>query len=145
MDRKRPLATKFEKRYSTDTVRHYLTKYGMKFLVENFDWNESDIKYLPKILKQDNLHVDHRTATIDCQISLDLACQKRQVEVLFCDAYFDKVDKNPINKKYKSKTAILMDKSNSIKADLVFMLQTTKQKELYFLEFENGKRYQKSS
>ena len=103
MERTRPLATKFEKRYSTDTVRHYLTKHGMKYLVENFGWNESEIKYLPKILKQDNLHVDHRTATIDCQISLDLACQKRNVEVLFCDSYFDKVDKNPFNKKYKSK------------------------------------------
>ena len=54
------------------------------------------------------------------------------------DRYFDTVGNNKLDRNLKSKTAFLFDAKNSVKADLVFMLQTPKQKELYVVELENG-------
>ena len=143
-DRIKPLAATIPNRPINVKAKNFLTKRGKEFLVKNYGWDASSIKFLPKIPENDNNGADHRTATIDCQIAIDLECENDDTISIFCDTYFDKVDDNPFNKKHKSKTAILIDSKNSIKADLVFMLKTTKQKELYFLEVENGKDSGKS-
>ena len=138
MERRKPLASKIPNRIITIPAKHFLTKYGKDFLVDTFDWNESQVKYLKKNPEKDTQDSKHRTTTIDCHIELNLCCQRDGVELLFCDAYFDMVGNNRMNRNLKSKTAILWNEKESIKADLVFILLTSKQKELYFLEIENG-------
>ena len=112
-ERTKPLASKVRKRYVTDTVKFFLTKHGKKYLIKNQNWREDEIKYVPQSnidLKQ----IDHVISTIDCQIGLHIACQNSDVEVLFCDTYFDKVRDNQINKKLKSKTAFLFNQKESV-------------------------------
>lgn len=141
---KRPLIRKIPHRNGTP-VKHYLTSIGKNVLLELYnDLNDEDIHFVPSILYTDTQDQKHRTTTIDLQIELDLFCQKEQIEVFFCDRYFDTVGNNRINKNLKSKTAFLYKESKSVKADMVFMIQTKKQKELYVLELENGRDSKKA-
>jgi hypothetical protein len=59
--------------------------------------------------------------------------------MLFCDRYFDTTGNNRGDRNLKSKTAFHYTDTKTVKADLIFSLQTTKQKELYIVELENGK------
>lgn len=143
-DSKRPLVRKIPHR-NGEPAKHYLTPKGKEILLELYDDLDADkILTVPKILYTDTQDQKHRTTTIDIQIELDFACQRNHIDILFCDRYFDTVGNNRIDKNLKSKTAFVFEGKKSVKADLVFMLQTSKQRELYILELENGKDTKKA-
>lgn len=142
---KRPLLKKIPHRVGHE-VKHYLTKRGKDMLL---DWHEhleeNNILYPKGAILTDTQDQKHRTTTIDIQIELDLTTEQTEgVHLLWADRYFDTVGNNRISKNLKSKTAVLYDDKHSVKADLIFMLQTNTQKELYLVELENGKDTKKA-
>lgn len=141
--RKRALVKKIPHRVGV-AAKFFLTKKGKDLLVEEYDMKEENILYPKGVIKTDTQDQKHRTQTISFQISLDKSCKKNNISVLFCDRYFDTVGNNRMNKDLKSKTAVLYSPTKSVKADIIFMLETHKQKELYLLELENGKDTKKA-
>lgn len=140
---KRPLVQKIPHRIGSE-VKVYLTKRGKNILVDFYELEESQIHFQKGTMYTDTQDQKHRTSIIDLHISLDQACKDNNVELLFCDRYFDFTGSNRINRDLKSKTAIIYEGQKTIKADMVFMLQTDKQKELYLAELERGKNTQKA-
>ncbi len=135
---KRPYVRKIPHAFGTP-VKHYLTKRAKTILVDLYEVPEASINYPKGTILTDTQDQKHRTGTITIQIELDLACQAEGLELLFCDRYFDTTGNNRIARNLKSKTAFHCTDSKTIKADLIFSLQTSKQQEYYVLELENGK------
>ena len=141
---KRPLIRKIPHN-NGEPAKHYLTKRGKEVLLDLCeDIQAEHIHIVPTILYTDTQDQKHRCTTIDIQIALDTTCVSHNLEMLFCDRYFDTVGNNRIDKNLKSKTAFVYEANKSVKADIIFMLQTSKQKELYVLELENGKDTKKA-
>ena len=141
---KRPLIRKIPHR-NGEPAKHYLTAKGKEVLLELYDdLNNEQIHFVPSIIYTDTQDQKHRTNTIDIQIDLDFACAKEEIECLFCHRYFDTTGNNRTDKNLKSKTAFLYDEGKSVKADMVFMLETKKQKELFVVELEQGKNTKKA-
>lgn len=141
---KRPLVRKIPHR-NGEPAKHYLTNKGKEVLMELYcELEADDIHVVPNIIYTDTQDQKHRCTTIDIQIELDFACEKYEVDLLFCDRYFDTVGNNRVEKNLRSKTAFVYEGKKSVKPDIVFMLQTSKQKELYVVELENGKDTKKA-
>lgn len=143
---RQPLIKKIPHRMGVE-AKHYLTKRGKKELLELYEDLDAEKILCPiGAILTDTQDEKHRTTTIDIQIEIDLACEEKQIPVLFTDRYFDKVGNNRVSKNLRSKTAVLYQENpaKSIKADMVFMMQTSTQKELYFVELERGKNTKKS-
>jgi len=138
-----PFVKSIPHRFGTE-MKHYLTKKGATVLNEYYDTPIEEIKFPKGTIVQDTQDEKHRTSTIDCEIEINLHCEKEDATILMSDRYFDKVGDNRINKNLKSKTAFLFNKNNSVKADLITMIQTSSQKELFVLEIENGKDSKKA-
>lgn len=141
---RKPLVGKIPHRIGSE-VKHYLTKKGKEILVESFDYSEEQIQFPKGKIITDTQDQKHRTTIINFHIDLDFACQENGIELVFCDRYFDTVGNNRIDRNLKSKTAILYTKSKSVKADMIFLLQTLSQPELFLLELENGKGTKKAA
>ncbi|MEL6669855.1 MAG: hypothetical protein AAFP08_12845 [Bacteroidota bacterium] len=135
---KRPYIKKIPHRVGTP-IKHFLTKRGKDALVELYHLQESDINYPIGSILTDTQDQKHRTSIISIQIEVDLAAQAEGLEMLFCDRYFDTTGNNRVDKNLKSKTAFHCTDTQTVKADLIFSLQTPKQQEYYVLELENGK------
>lgn len=142
-DRRTPFVASIPHRIGTE-VKHYLTAKGKNLLVDFYGLEEDSIHYPIGKITTDTQDQKHRTSIISIQIDLDFQAQASQFSVLFCDRYFDTVGNNKVKKNLKSKTAILFEDSKSLKADMVFALQTSKQKELFLVELENGKDTKKA-
>ena len=123
-------------------AKFYLTKRGADVLLE-LDWKDTNIHYPKSRITTDTQDQKHRTCIIDLHISLVRDSSSEQTQVLFCDRYFDTVGSNRVSRNLKSKTALPW-KNKSVKADMVFMLKTPYQKELYIVELENGKDVKKT-
>lgn len=136
-DRRAPFVGSIPHQIGTE-VKHYLTAKGKDLLVEFYGVEEESIHYPIGKITADTQDQKHRTSIISIQIELELQLQDTHFTIPDCDRYFDTVGNNKINKNLKSKTAILFENSKSLKADMVFSIQTSRQKELYFLELENG-------
>ena len=126
------------------SAKFYLTRKGKERLMNLYNLDEAGIKFPIGTIVTDTQDKKHRTATIDIQIELDFACEKREIEILLCDRYFDTTGNNRIDKNLASKTAIIYEGKKTLKADIVFLLLIKKQKELYLLELENGKDTKKA-
>ena len=101
---------------------------------------EEEIKFPKHKIKKDTSDdkEKHRALTIDFQIELDLACAREDIQVLFCDRYFDKTG-NTRDRNLKSRTALIFEGDKTLEADMTFMLQLENgQNELYLFEQENG-------
>ncbi len=142
-DRRTPYVASIPHRIGTE-VKHFLTAKGKDLLVDFYGLEEDAIHYPIGKITTDTQDQKHRTSIISIQIEMELQAQADHFSILFCDRYFDTVGNNKVSKNLKSKTAILFDDSKSLKADMVFCLQTSKQKELYLLELENGKDTKKA-
>ena len=142
-DRKVPYVKKIPHRFGIES-KHYLTSKGKDVLTELYDRPEEEIRYVKGVITTDTQDQKHRSSLIDIQIELDLAAARNQIEMEFCDRYFDKTGNNRVNRNLKSKTAVIYEGNKSLKADMIFMLKTHKQKELYLLELENGKDAKKA-
>ena len=141
---KRPLVRKIPHR-NGEPAKHYLTKKGKEVLLELYDDLDADKMHsFSSILYTDTQDQKHRTTTIDIQIEINLSCQEQGLELLSIDRYFDVVGNNRISKNLRSKTAFHYDENRSVKTDIIFFVQTPKQKEMYVLELENGKDTKKA-
>ena len=125
-------------------AKFYLTKRGANILIDHGGLKEEDIHYPKSKITTDTQDQKHRTGIIDLHISLVKDSSAEKAELLICDRYFDTVGSNRINRNLKSKTALPYDESKSLKADMITMLKTPLQKELYIIELENGKDSKKS-
>ena len=142
-DRRTPFVASIPHRIGTE-VKHYLTAKGKDLLVDFYGLEEEGIHYPIGKITTDTQDQKHRTSIIDIQIELDKQAEERRIPVLFCDRYFDTVGNNKVDRNLKSKTAFVFEDSKTLKADMVFSLQTIKQNELYLLELENGKDTKKA-
>jgi hypothetical protein len=127
-----------------EEVKHYLNEKAILVLKELSGLEEQEIHCPRGTILTHTQDQAHRTSIINFHITLDLACQKAGVALLFCDRYFDTVGNNRVEKNLKSKTAFEVTGSSSIKPDVTFMLQSTLQKELFLVELENGRDSKKS-
>jgi len=125
-------------------AKFYLTQKGKEVLMKLYNLDEGVVLFPKGVIHTDTQDQKHRTSTIDIQIELDLSCQKRDIEILLCDRYFDTTGNNRIAKNLASKTAIIYEGKKTLKADFTFMLLIQRQKELYLLELENGKDSKKA-
>lgn len=139
---KRPYVRKIPNRPATP-VKFYLTKKGKDALIQLYDCDPETILLPKTIIYTDTQDQKHRTSIISIQIAFDLACLEQRMPMLFCLRYFDSTGNNRIDKNLKSRTAFHFTDTQTVKADLIFAIQTAKQKELYILELENGKDTQK--
>jgi hypothetical protein len=142
-DRRSPYVASIPHRIGSE-VKHFLTSKGKDLLAESYCLDEESIHYPVGKITTDTQDEKHRTSIISIQIEMELQAQTRGLQVLFCDRYFDKVGNNKVDKNLKSKTAVLFEDGKSLKADMIFSLETSKQKELYMLELENGKDTKKA-
>lgn len=142
-DRRTPYVASIPHRIGSE-VKHYLTAKGKELLINLYDLDESKAHCPIGKITTDTQDEKHRTSLISIQIEFDLQLRNENSSIIFCDRYFDTVGNNKTDKNLKSKTAILFEDSKSLKADMVFAVQTPKQKELYFLELENGKDSKKA-
>lgn len=114
-------------------AKFYLTKKGADYLLET---HEMQAHYPIAKITTDTQDTKHRTALIDLHIAFS------RFDLVFFDRYFDKTG-NAREGSLNSKTAIKTSKG-IVKPDAIFMIQTSKQKELYVLELEMGKDKKKS-
>ena len=142
-ERRTPYVASIPHRIGTE-VKHYLTAKGKDLLVDFYGLEEDIIHYPIGKITTDTQDQKHRTSIIDIQIELDKQAEERRFPVLFCDRYFDTVGNNKVDRNLKSKTAFVFEGNKTLKADMVFSLQTIKQNELYVLELENGKDTKKA-
>ena len=125
------------------STKFYLTKRGKELLVSHFDIEVESIHFPKGKITTDTQDQKHRTRIIDLHLALENEYTKQDCDLLFCHRYFDTIGNNRINRNLKSQTALPFN-SNSVKADMIFMLQTPLQKELYIVELENGRDTKKA-
>lgn len=139
---KKPYVRTIPHRFGTES-KHYLTKRGKEVVVELREREEESVRFPVAQIKTDTQDQYHRTTTIDLHILVDQQALEKDVEVLFCDRYFDSTGSNRVARNLKSKTAIIYEGRKTLKADMTFMLRTPRKKELYLLELENGQKAKK--
>lgn len=144
-ERKRPMVRKIPHRRGDET-RLYLTKFGMEVLckLRPDDYTPDNVQYLKRVLYTDNQNAAHRTSAISIQIELDFACHEAGIPLLLCERDIDKLGNRARDNNLISMTAIEYENKKLINPDLVFIIQTSSQKELYLLELENGDDHGKS-
>ena len=144
-ERTRPMVRKIPHRVGAE-AKLYLTKFGMKVLCElrPDDYNEANIHYLKRVLYTDTQNQKHRTSAISIQIELDFSCLEKGFPLLLCERDIDTIGNRRKDNNLTSKTAIEYENGRSINPDLIFIIQTPSQKELYLCELENGDDHAKS-
>jgi len=121
---------------------YYLTKYGKKFLTDELDYTEFQIKApcgLTSIYLKDYFH---RKFTIDFHIYLNQWLEANDGMMNFFNYYFDKAGNNRSNDKSKYVTAlnkIILDKANSFIPDVNTMFFVDNKEYLCLFEQHNGK------
>lgn len=140
-DRARPFVKTIPREEGTP-LKFFLTRKGKDLLVELYGVDPETILYPKGTISKDTQDKKHRTTTVTLQVQLDLACREEDIQVLFAHRYFDTAG-SARERTLKSKTAFYYTDSRTVKADIIFMLQTPKQQELYTIELENGKETEK--
>lgn len=145
-DRHRPLIAKISFAVHPKFGRledvYYLTNWGVKFLIENLDYEREDIRY--PIGKSSLFFRDyfHRLYTIDFHIEYEDWANKNDYEILFFHTYFDKVGANRGKSKNKLQALTkieLNEGKDYIIADAISMFESPERKYLFSLEVYNGK------
>ena len=130
-----PISGKLESLY-------YLTKHGKKFLMDELEYSENQIKVHRGLnpLKLRDYH--HRKFCIDFHIYLNKWVKVNGGNVNFLNYYFDKTGNNRSNDKNQTVTAlnrIFIDKDTSFIPDINTLLVVNGKKYLYLFEQHNGK------
>lgn len=116
---------------------YYLTPKGAEFVAETLEIDPESIKFPAPQAVASFRDYDHRVSTIDFFISLRLWAISQGFEVLFTDAYFDKIGANRGTEKLRAKTKIDTGTAYII-PDGAGMLETPERKHLFLLEVYNG-------
>lgn len=143
VDMKKPLLTKHDFNPINGKLEsfYYLTKYGKKFLIEELEYNENQIKApsgLSSIYLKDYYH---RKLTIDFHIYLRMWLESKNTDVIFFNYYFDKSGNNRSDDKSKYVTAtnkVILNKNTSFIPDANTMFSVDGKEYLYLFEQHNG-------
>jgi hypothetical protein len=144
VDMKRPLLAKHNFNPINGKLEsfYYLTKHGTKFLVEELEYSENQIK-VPKGLTPIYLKdYHHRKLTIDFHINLRIWLESNNGDVGFFNYYFDKSGNNRSDNKSNRVIAlnkVILDKTNSFIPDVNTMFSVDEKEYLYLFEQHNGK------
>jgi len=122
---------------------YYLTKYGVKFLIEYLDWQVENIKYPKGTTSFFFRDYFHRLWTIDFHIEFRLWAENEGYEVLFFHYYFDKIGANRTKRNLPRLEALTKipynNGGNFLLADAISMFKTPQRKYLFCLEVYTGK------
>ena len=144
VDMKRPLLAKHDFNPINGKLEsfYYLTKYGSKFLVEELEYSENQIK-VPKGLTPIYLKdYFHRKLTIDFHIHFNQWVESNNGKINFLNYYFDKTGNNRGTDSTNYVTAlnrVHLDEKNSFIPDINTMFSINDKKYLYLFEQHNGK------
>jgi len=144
VDMKRPLLAKHDFNPINGKLEsfYYLTKYGLKFLVEELEYSENQIK-VPKGLTPIYLKdYFHRKSTIDFHIYFKQWVEANNGKINFLNYYFDKTGNNRGANSTNYVTAlnrIHFDEKNSFIPDINTMFSINDKRYLYLFEQHNGK------
>lgn len=121
---------------------YYLTKYGKKFLMDELDYAEFQIKAPRGITSVYLKDYFHRKFTIDFHIHLNIWLKAKGGKMSFFNYYFDKSGNNRSNDKSNRVLAlnkVILNKTNSFIPDVNTMFSIDNQKYLYLFEQHDGK------
>lgn len=125
-------------------ARWYLTSKGRDYLMEHHDYLATEINNPPNETKTDSMHQKHHFGLVNCYLELKHACEELDLKLEFADYDFDQVNNLKDNNNQRAKNAINRTKKEFIIPDLIFSIQTPRDKELFLLELENGSSSMKS-
>ncbi len=121
---------------------YYLTKYGVRFLIEEEEYSEDQIK-APRGLSPVKLKdYHHRKFSVDFHLYFNQWLTSNNGEINFLNYYFDKFGNNRSDDKSQVVSAlnrIYIDKSNSFIPDINSMFSIDDKKYLYLFEQHDGK------
>lgn len=142
-DMKKPLILKYNFNPIDGKLEsfYYLTKYGKKFLMDELEYSEDQVKFHRglKPIKLGDYH--HRKSCIDFHIYLNTCLKSKGGNVNFLNYYFDKAGNNRSEDKKQTVTAlnrIFIDKDTSLIPDINTLLEVNEKKYLYLCEQHNG-------
>lgn len=143
-DMKKPLILKYNFNPIDGKLEsfYYLTKHGKKFLMDELEYSEDQIKVHRGLnpIKLRDYH--HRKSCIDFHIYLNMCLKSNGGNVNFLNYYFDKAGNNRSTDKKQTVTAlnrIFIDKETSFIPDINTLLEVNEKKYLYLCEQHNGK------
>ncbi len=143
VDMKKPLLAKYDFNPINGKLEslYYLTKHATKFLIEELEYSENQIK-IPKSSNHIRLKdYFHRKATIDFHIHLNQWLELNSGKIIFLNYYFDKIGNNRGTDHTNYVTAlnrIYLDKKNFFIPDISTMFNINNKKYLYLFEQHNG-------
>lgn len=121
---------------------YYLTKYGKKFLIDELEYTEAQIK-APRGLSPVRLKdYFHRKYTINFHIGFRKWLEKNHGKISFLNYYFDKTGNNRSSDNSTHVTAlnkIQLDNANAFIPDINTMFSLDGEKYLYLFEQHDGK------
>lgn len=144
VDMKKPLIAKHDFNPINGKLEslYYLTKYGRKFLMDEHEYTETQIKApsgLSPIYLKDYFH---RKLTVDFHIYLNQWLNSNDGKINFLNYYFDKSGNNRSGNKSKYVTAlnkIILNKTNSFIPDINTIFTVNNKEYIYLFEQHNGK------
>ena len=114
---------------------YYLKKKGANFIATEQKISLGEINFCSNKPKLSSQTLHHRTGAIDCQIELYATCAKNDVKVIFYDRDIEGFSASEGHDSLARKTRIPILNGKYIEPDAIFMLDTSKGKKLYCLEF----------
>ena len=121
---------------------YYLTNHGKKFLVEELEYNESQIKAPIGFSTNSLKDYFHRRYTIDFHIALNQWLLKNKGKIQFLNYYFDKAGNNRakgMNNKVTALNRITFKNGVSFIPDINAMFTLSDKDHLFLFEQHNGK------
>ena len=141
LDTKNPLISKHDFNPINGKLEsfYYLTKYGKRFLINECEYDETQIK-VPSGVNQIYLKdYFHRKYTIDFHIAFRQWVESQEGQVDFLNYYFDKAGNNRSGNDYVTAlNKIQLDESISFIPDINAKFTINDKKDLFLLEQHNG-------
>ncbi|HZY10711.1 MAG TPA: hypothetical protein VFF29_06110 [Bacteroidota bacterium] len=126
---------------------YYLKRKGALILSKELKTDIDRINFCINKPRLSSQTLFHRTAAIDCQIELFTSCAENDTQVIFYDRDIEVIGSLKGDQNLIRKTRIELPNGRYLEPDAIFMLDTSKGKKLFCLEFENEdytkKSYQK--
>ncbi|GMM86953.1 hypothetical protein [Pseudoalteromonas sp. MTN2-4] len=115
---------------------HFLTPYGVNFLVENLDFDPDKVKAPKERTPLFQRDFFHRVFTIDFNIFVRKFCKKNQLKKVFFDYYFDQIGSQR-NSTAKAKNALTVGDFQII-PDGIGKITDGENEKLFLFEQHNG-------
>lgn len=120
---------------------YYLTKSGVRFLVDHLDYDEGGIKYPDRPTSMFQRDYFHRVATVDFFIAFRQWCDSKGYSVDVCDTYFDKIGANAGNsplQKLEARTKIFFEDGDYLIPDGAVIFEARDREHFFLFEYYAG-------